>query len=85
MDISHSFNRIAYILERARIAIHFQIFENVVESHRYAFVEFCNARESVKVKARIGDEDLFDRFYVFVLLVRVLQDLAHVRKGYALF
>ena len=85
VHVTHAFYRVANLFEGAYVAVHFEIFENVVESDRDAFVEFCNVGKSLKVKARIGDEDLFDRFDVFVLLVRVLQDLANVRKGYAFF
>lgn len=56
----------------------------MVESDGYAFVELCRLLERFEVEVFVGDKYLLDRFDGFVLFVGVLQDVADVRKRYAL-
>ena len=55
MHVAHTLDCVANVFERTRCAIHFQVFENVVECDGYALVEFCRLLERFKIESRVGD------------------------------
>ena len=70
MHVAHTLDCVANVFERTRCAIHFQVFENVVECDGYALVEFCRLLERFEIEGRVGDENLLDGFDVFVFRLR---------------
>ena len=68
MHVAHTLYGVANVFERTRCAIHFQVFENVVECDGYALVEFCRLLERFEIEGRVGDENLLDGFDVLSCL-----------------
>lgn len=62
MNVTHTFDFIADILNGTDRAIHLKILQNVIQRHDYTFTEFGISLQKAVIKLRIGNENLLHGF-----------------------